>query len=61
MALKVFKGSGNILLNLLLKKFLWALINFNLKSSLPSKFLFTVFDASNKIVTWANSYFMYSF
>ena len=30
-------GSGNILLNCLLKKFLWALINFNFKSSLPSK------------------------
>ena len=35
--LKVLKGSGNLLLNCLLKKFLWAAahINFNLKSSLP--------------------------
>ena len=37
--LKVLKGSGNILLNCLLKKFLWVFINF------------TLFDASNKIVT----------
>ena len=32
-----------LLLNCLLKKFLWALINFNLKPSLPSKISFYAF------------------
>ena len=46
--LKGAQGSDNILLNCLLKKFLWAHVNFNLKSSLPSKISLYAFDAFNK-------------